>query len=89
MADRALACARGHTREVIDLAQNLVRFVYDPLSSLREPDLSFCPVEEFDAEFFLQLPDLLAQGRLADVQPYSRPAEMEFLGDGDEVAQVP
>jgi hypothetical protein len=37
----------------------------------------------------LQALDLLRQGRLGDVQPARRAAEVQLLGDRDEVAQMP
>lgn len=70
------------------VTQNLVSFIHHSFSSTGEPDFSFCPFEELDAEFFFELPDLLAQGSLAHVQPCRGSAEMEFLRDGHEVAQV-
>jgi hypothetical protein len=40
------------------------------------------------AHHLLELPDLLAQRRLRDVKPPRRPAEVQLLRDGDEVAEV-
>ena len=45
-------------------------------------------VEQFDAQLGLELSDLLRQRRLGHVKPRGRPAEVTFLGDGDEVAEV-
>jgi len=39
-------------------------------------------------QFLLQGLDLQAERRLADVQPAGGLAEAQFLGDGDEVAQL-
>lgn len=47
------------------------------------------PGQQADPEFALQLPDLLRQWRLGDVQPFGRPPEVQFLGDRPEVAEVP
>jgi hypothetical protein len=44
--------------------------------------------EELGPELVLQQPDLVAQRGLRHVQPLGRPAEVQLLGDGDEVAQV-
>ena len=46
------------------------------------------PDEQCDAEFVLELADLLGQRRLGDVQTLSRAAEVQFLGDRAEVPQV-
>jgi hypothetical protein len=45
-------------------------------------------VEETDAQLLLQLPDLSAQRRLGDVQPFCGPGEVPVLGDGQEVPQA-
>jgi hypothetical protein len=46
-------------------------------------------VEELDAELPLELADLLAERRLRDLEALRRAAEVQLLGDGDEVAQPP
>jgi hypothetical protein len=45
--------------------------------------------EEPDADLLLQLGDLTAQGGLGNVQALRCPAEVELLGDGDEVPELP
>lgn len=40
------------------------------------------------AQCFLQLPDLSAEGRLRDEQPFGRPAEIQFLSQNQEVAKL-
>src|SRR5262245_43430058 len=45
-------------------------------------------MEQGDAQLLLQLPDLLTQGRLRDAQAGGGAAEVQLLGDGQEVAQV-
>jgi hypothetical protein len=45
-------------------------------------------IEESDFEVTLQSLDLLGERRTGDVQPVSGPAEVQLLGDGDEVAQL-
>ena len=44
--------------------------------------------EQLGAELVLQRADLPGQHRLGDVQPLGRPAEVQFLGDGDEVPEL-
>ena len=51
-------------------------------------DAALGAVEELDAELLLELADLLAYCRLRDVQALRRAAEVQLLGDGDEVPQV-
>jgi hypothetical protein len=43
--------------------------------------------EQVGAERALELLDLVAQRRLGDIDARGGPAEMELLGDGQEVAQ--
>ena len=54
----------------------------------RQFDPSGAPGEEADLEFALQLPNLLGERRLRDVQSLGGPAEVQFLGDRAEVPQV-
>jgi hypothetical protein len=54
---------------------------FGQLNSAARPD------EELDAQLLLELPDLTAQGRLGKIQLRRRPAEVHFLGDGNEVAE--
>src|SRR5205085_277375 len=44
--------------------------------------------EQLGAELRLQRLDLARQDRLRDVKPLSGSAEVEFLGNGDEVSQL-
>ncbi|ANZ41521.1 hypothetical protein BBK82_41800 [Lentzea guizhouensis] len=53
-----------------------------------ELDLAGGAVQQGHAELGLQLLDLLGQRRLGHVQAFGGAAEVPFLGDGDEVAQV-
>jgi hypothetical protein len=46
-------------------------------------------VEELAAELALECPDLRRKCRLRDVQPLGCAAEVQLLGDGEEVAQMP
>jgi hypothetical protein len=46
-------------------------------------------VEELAAELCLERPDLGREGRLGDVQPLGGAAEVQLLGDGQEVPEMP
>jgi hypothetical protein len=50
--------------------------------------LAFRACEKLDAEIGFQRRDLLAERRLRYMQALRGPTEMQFLGDGDEVAQL-
>ena len=54
-----------------------------------ELDAARAAVEELDPELLLESAHLLAYGGLRDVQPIGGAAEVQFLGDGDEVPQMP
>ena len=47
------------------------------------------PVDQRGAEVVLELPDLRADPRLADVDAFRGTGEVRFLGDRDEVLQLP
>jgi hypothetical protein len=44
--------------------------------------------EELEAEVALELPDLLGERRLGNVQALGGASEVELFGDGHEVAQI-
>ena len=46
------------------------------------------PVEKRDPEFFLEYLDLEGERRLRNADALCRPGEMQFLGNGDEIAKV-
>ena len=46
-------------------------------------------LEQLQAQFRLELEDLAAQRRLADVAGRRRPAEMAMIGDRDRIFEVP
>src|SRR5437868_6269910 len=46
------------------------------------------PMKEGSLQLLFESPDLLAQGRLGDMELRSRPPEMQLFGDRQEVAEV-
>ena len=58
----------------------------EEIACRREAYLSARALEEADAELLLERLDLLAQSGLGHVQSLRRSAEVQLLGDGDEVA---
>jgi hypothetical protein len=46
------------------------------------------PFEQFGTHGLLQLLDLAAERRLGHVEAFGGPAEVQFLGDGDEAGQL-
>ncbi len=64
------------------------RFSQKQPSRLGERDFSLGPVKQENPELLLELLDLLTQGGLGQVETGGGPAEVELLGEGDEVAKV-
>ena len=58
------------------------------LSRLRQLQAPAAPDKQGSAQLLFQCPDLVAQGRLAHVQPLSRPGKIQFLGNHREVIQT-
>src|SRR6185312_2860820 len=58
-------------------------------SGIGQGDLARGPVQQVDAELLLELANLLADRGLGDVEALGGTAEMQLLGDGDEIPQVP
>jgi hypothetical protein len=46
------------------------------------------PPEKFEAEFGLECPDLLTQGRLLDAQPLRSARHVARFGDRDKISKV-
>jgi hypothetical protein len=51
--------------------------------------MSAVPNEELGPELTFEIADLLREGRSGEVEPLCGATEMQFLGDGDKVAQLP
>ncbi len=45
--------------------------------------------EELGSKLTFEIADLLRERRSSKVKPFSSSAEMQFLGNGDEVGQLP
>jgi len=88
MTDFALTRLRGDSREMIELAKYLVGFDNDALSGFRQTDFPLGSMKELDAEVFLELPDLLAQGRLTDIEANCRAAEVQLFRQSHERSQM-
>lgn len=84
----AAAGRRGHAgADTVGLGEQGSRFVAQHCPNGRERDAYRGADEQQGAGLGLQLLDRPAQRRLAHVQPGGGPAEVEFLGDRQEVAQ--
>jgi hypothetical protein len=76
------------TLDRVDLGQHAACLVEQGRTRRGQRNASLRPVEQADAELHLELANLLADGGLGDVQSFGRAVEVQFLRDGDEVAQM-
>ena len=75
-------------RGVLDGVEDLARAHEERRAGRGQLDLALVAQQQRRADLLLELADLLAQRRLGHVQALRRAAEVQLLGDGDEVAQV-
>ena len=87
-ADLAALDAPGLARRVLDRVEDLPRPDQERLAGRGQLDLALVAQQQRRADLLLELADLLAQRRLGHVQALGRAAEVQLLGDDDEVAQV-
>ena len=72
----------------IDVAEQLARAVEQSLAGERELDAVGGAPQQLAADQLLETSNLPAEGRLRDVEPLGRAAEVELLGHGHERPQV-
>ena len=87
-ADLAALDAPRLARRVLDGVEDLARAHEERRPGRGQLDLALVAQQQLRADLLLELADLLAQRRLGHVQALRRAAEVQLLGDGDEVAQV-
>jgi hypothetical protein len=73
---------------MVNAAQHQVRFIDKPSARIRQANFPVCSLEELNPEFFLQLPYLLAQRRLTDIQTQCGTAEMQLIRQCYQIPQV-
>ena len=78
----------GHPPEVRGVVEELLRERQELRPGPGQRDGLARPLEEVDAELRLERLDLLADGRLGDVDLLRGTAEMELAGDGHEVLEL-
>ena len=79
----------GRLRGPLGVEQDRSGLVEECASRVRQLDATLGPVEERDAELGFELSDLLTERRLGHAQTQCRPAEVQLLGDGHEISEVP
>jgi GNAT superfamily N-acetyltransferase len=89
---QATGLATSDTAGLVEVGRQAAQKVPRPWLKRRscvcEADASRGPPEQLNVDDLLELPDLLGQGGLSDVQPLGGTAEVEFLGHSQKVPQV-
>lgn len=89
---QAAEFAAGNLSRFIDRltgrGKNVSRPAQESRSGFGEAYPTLAALEQAGADLFFERTDLDRQRRLADVQPFGCPSEIELFGDGDEVAEV-
>ena len=93
-ADREPAgLARGDglrlTDPLVELGEDAPGADEEGRAGRRQRDAAIAALEQRQAERVLELADRLAERRLRHVQALGGAVEIQFLGDGDELAQEP
>lgn len=83
----------GNARRLLpgtgDVLENLPRVREVGPAGLGQVDAMVVADEEVEPKLALELADLPAQRRLGDVEPLGSAAEVQLVGNGNEVAEMP
>src|SRR5688572_366268 len=88
LADFTLVHAQRQVRRVRGVRENDARLLDEQLAGVGQLDVPFRAVEQRDAQLRFQLADLLAERRLAEVEPLRRVAEVKRVGHSDHIPQM-
>ena len=81
--------AFGRRERMIDVRQNCTRIGEQRRAGVGQLDAARLAAEQLNIELSLQRANLLAERGLLHAEPFRRPRDMLFLGDGDEISKVP
>ena len=87
-ADQLVASRLRDVADAGRFLQHLLRLLDDALADRRYRHLALAALENLRAQLLLELLDRDRQRRLADEAMLRRPAEIAFLRDGDDIAQL-
>jgi len=73
---------------VLGLRDDRPRFSEKHPPGVRQLHVTLCSMKEGRLELLLETPDLLAQGRLRDMESHRRSSKMQLLGHREEIAEV-
>ncbi|MNQ81647.1 hypothetical protein D3C85_966780 [compost metagenome] len=88
LAQLATLGAARQLHRLVHLGQHLAGFVEEQAAGFGQLHPPVGAFQQARADFLFQRLDLLAQGRLGNTQLFGRPAEVQLLGHGNEIAQV-
>src|ERR1700730_6620898 len=75
-------------RRVLDTTHDSVCLFEIGTAGFRQIDVSCSSIEQFHAEFALQISNLMTERRLRDVQAACRSTKMQLLCHGNEVTEM-
>jgi len=75
-------------RRPLGVAENLMGLGEEEAPRLGESHPALRSLEKADLQLLFEAPDLLAEGRLRNVQPVRGAAEVQLVGKDDEVAEM-
>jgi hypothetical protein len=88
LTDFTAARALRHPGGLLRLRDDRFRFPEKHSAGVRQLHVTLRSVKEGRLDLRLETPDLLAQGRLGNMESGSCPSKMQLFGDRDEIAQV-
>ena len=74
---------------MLDATKDVFRLAQEGAAGARQRDVMTAPIEQRDADLYLELADLLAERGLRRVQAGRGAREIQFLGHCHEVPQMP
>ena len=80
--------AHGQLCGFVTLSKNCAGLAGERFTSRSQPNLALGPVDQFRADFRFELPNLLTQRGLTQMQPLGGTAKVQGIGDGKKIAKV-
>ena len=74
--------------QLVGFPQHRARLLDDLFSHRGQQHLPVVPLDEGDAQVFLELLDLRGQRRLRHVTGFRRPTEMAMFGHGHQIGEI-
>src|SRR5262245_57013258 len=81
--------APGRRERMIDVGQDRTGIGEQRRAGVGQLDAARLAAKQLHIELPLQCANLLAERRLLHAEPFRRPRDVLYLGDGDEISKVP